>query len=229
MRQHFRPQAILVAVLTAALVVVATASLASAHARFENSTPAANATVATLPRALQASFSQELAAVKFTITGPDGTNVVDGSPTIDLAQRKNASVPLRNAGPGTYTVVWSNLSGEDDEANDGSFVFSVAGAAPSPAPAPTPSPAVIPPSQPSAPAAQPSTSQVCAEDGKVTPGISDVRVNTYCKRQAIREQYHDKIDENTFNFLLAEGLGLDNALREAMEALESGPPQSDHH
>jgi hypothetical protein len=42
-------------------------------------------------------------------------------------------------GPGVYTVLWHNVSGDDGDPNDGQFVFTVAGAArAAPTPAPTP-------------------------------------------------------------------------------------------
>ena len=45
-------------------------------------------------------------------------------------------------------------------------------------------------------------------------------MNTYCKRQAIREKYKGQIDELTFNLDVADGVGLDNALSDAMAALK---------
>src|SRR5437764_721277 len=58
----------------------------------------------------------------------------------------------------------------------------------------------------------------CVETGVKTPGITDVRVDTYCKRQAIRDKFRGQIDEKTFNYLLSLGVGLDTALDEAKEA-----------
>ena len=49
-----------------------------------------------------------------------------------------------------------------------------------------------------------------------TPGINDVRVDTYCKRQAIRDKFKGQIDEATFNGALADGEGLESALADAM-------------
>ncbi len=50
----------------------------------------------------------------------------------------------------------------------------------------------------------------------VTPGIADVRVNTYCKRQAIRDQYKGKINELVFNFDLSLGMGFESSLKDAL-------------
>ena len=43
-----------------------------------------------------------------------------------------------------------------------------------------------------------------------------MRVNTYCKRQAIREQYKGKINELVFNYDLSIGMGLESSLKDAM-------------
>jgi methionine-rich copper-binding protein CopC len=224
---HVRlPMRLVLAMSIASLGLVVSAGLASAHARYDSSTPPANSTVTSLPSTLQTTFTEELASIKFTITGPSGAVVVDSPGTIDLSHRTNATVALTDGGAGQYTVVWHNVSGDDGDPNDGAFVFAVAGtpaATPAaPAPAPAPAPAANAPAAPStapAPAAP-----ACVETGQVTRGITDVRVNTYCKRQAIREQYKGKIDEETFNELVAEGVGLESALAEAMEAMHQSPP-----
>jgi hypothetical protein len=84
------------------------------------------------------------------------------------------------------------------------------------APAPTAVPAVASNSQPEA-ALQPAASgQGCIENGQITPGQADFWVNTYCKRQMIRNQYKGKINELVFNFDLSIGMGLESALKDAM-------------
>jgi methionine-rich copper-binding protein CopC len=198
------------AVCLAVTGLVGTATLASAHARYDSSTPAAGSTVSALPSTLQVTFTEELASVKFTVTGPGGDTLVDAPGTIDLAHRTNASVALKDGGAGQYTVVWHNVSGDDGDPNDGAFTFTVAAAPGAAAAAPAPTPAAT------------AAASTCVDDGKVTPGITDVRVNTYCKRQAIREANKGKIDETVFNELIGEGVGLESALAEAMEAMEGG-------
>ena len=88
-----------------------------------------------------------------------------------------------------------------------------AAAAPTP---PNPSPAVgaNPPATP--PTTPVVSAQGCIDNGITTKGIADIRVNTYCKRQAIREQYTGTIDENVFNFDLSIGMGLESSLKDAM-------------
>ena len=200
-------------------VLAMTASVASAHAQYGSSAPAANATVSDAPTTLQITYTQELADIKIAITGPDGSNVTTAPAKFDLANRKNVSVPMQGVGPGTYTVVWHNVSGEDGDPNDGSFVFTVAGAAPQTATAPAapnPAPATTSPPPAAAAAAAATRPVACIDNGVITPGIADFRVNTYCKRQAIRDQYKGKINELLFNYDLSIGMGLESSLKDAM-------------
>ena len=48
--------------------------------------------------------------------------------------------------------------------------------------------------------------------------LYDYRVNTYRKRQAIRDQYRGQIDEAVFNAAIAAGKGLESAVKDAMAA-----------
>ena len=197
-------------------LLAASVDVASAHAQYQSSTPPANGTVSATPGTTQVTWTQELASLQFTITGPDSSNVVNGPAAIDLAQRHNGSVPIRDAGPGQYLVLWHNASGDDGDPNDGSFVFTVAGTPAQTAAAPTiPNPPAA--GATAALATKPMVSaQGCVDNGIITTGIADFRVNTYCKRQAIREQYKGKIDENVFNFDLSIGMGLESSLKDAM-------------
>jgi methionine-rich copper-binding protein CopC len=218
MRPRLYSPRVLLATGLAVLALLASTSLVSAHARFSSSTPAANATVSSLPSTLQVTYTEELASVQFTITGPDGSNTAAGPASIDLAHRTNASVPLRNAGPGQYTVVWHNVSGDDGDPNDGSFAFTLS--APAGLSQPTTSASAPAPVSPAPAAAQPAPA--CVDNGLRTPGISDVRIDTYCKRQALRDTYRGQIDEKTFNFDLSLGMGFETALADAMAALKGG-------
>ena len=148
-------------VLTLTCIVAGTTSVALAHAQYAGSTPGANSTVSAVPGILQITYTQELSDEQITVTGPDGSNVTTAPATFDLENRHNASVPLRDAGPGTYVVVWHNVSGDDGDPNDGTFVFIEAAppatqAAVAPV-APTPAPTASPP-QPAQSASQPQPS-----------------------------------------------------------------------
>jgi len=95
-------------------------------------------------------------------------------------------------------------------------VFTLAGAPAQTAAAPT-TPNPPPATTNAAPATKPNVSaQGCVDNGIITKGIADFRVNTYCKRQAIREQYKGKSNENVFNFDLSIGMGLQSSLKDAM-------------
>ena len=204
------------------------AGLVSAHAQYAGSTPAANGTVDAAPATLLITFTQELADIQIVVTGPDGSTVTTGLAKFDLSQRHNASVTMHDAGPGLYTVVWHNVSGEDGDSNDGSFVFTVAGAAPT-----TPAAPAMPaaPASPAGQAAQPATkaAPACVDTGKPTPGINDVRVDTYCKRQAIRDKYAGQIDVSSFNDDLAAGKGLESALSDAMADFQAEQAAKQKH
>jgi copper resistance protein C len=188
----------------------------SAHAQYTSSTPASNAALPLAPNAVQITFSQELSAVRISVTGPHGSDVTTAPAKFDLEHRQNASVPIHDDGPGTYTVLWHNVSGDDGDPNDGQFAFTVAGAPPTPVPT-TPSQANAPASPPaSPPQAQPAAAPTCIDNGVRDPAIHDSRVDTYCKRQAIRDKYAGQIDVASFNFALADGEGLESALSDAM-------------
>jgi copper resistance protein C len=187
------------------------ATPAFAHAKYVSSSPAAESTVATLPSTLSVAFSEELRSVTLTVIGPDGSTINTDKGSFDLSERTRATTPLRASGPGRYTVTWTSVSNDDGDSANGTFGFTVAAtvaAVPTSAPAPAPGAAATPP----APATCPTTD-------KPDPGI-DSRVNTYCKRQLVRDQYRGKIHEATFNEALAAGEKLEDALSAAMEELE---------
>jgi hypothetical protein len=61
-----------------------------------------------------------------------------------------------------------------------------------------------------------SAATTCVDNGVRTPAINDVRVDTFCKREAIRQKYAGQIDVSSFNDDLAAGKGLDSALADSM-------------
>jgi len=194
---------------------------ASAHAQYAGSTPSANGTVQSAPSSLQITFTQELSDIKISITGPHGGEVTTAPATFDLANRHQANVSMKDDGPGTYTVLWHNVSGDDGDPNDGQFVFTVAGAAPTSAPT---SSGQTTDAQ-SSPPAQTSAAPACVDNGVRTPGITDSRVDTFCKREAIRQKYAGKIAVASFNAALADGEGLESALSDAMADFQSEQTQ----
>lgn len=193
----------------------------SAHAQYAGSTPSANSTVQSAPSSLQITFTQELSDIKISITGPRGGEVTTAPATFDLANRHQANVSMKDDGPGNYTVLWHNVSGDDGDPNDGQFVFTIAGAAPMAAATPMPTGSAPTTSAQTSTTAQTSTAPACVDNGVRTHGITDSRVDTYCKRQAIRDKYAGQIDVATFNGALADGEGLESALADAMADFRS--------
>jgi copper resistance protein C len=200
----------------------------SAHAQYASSTPAANSTVQAAPSVVLITYTQELADVHISITGPHGGEVTTAPARFDLAQRHHASVTMSDDGPGVYTVTWHNVSGDDGDPNDGQFVFTVAGAAP--APAANPAPATTAQTGTTTQAQAPATpaAPTCIDNGVRTLGINDSRIDTYCKRQAIRDKYAGQIDVASFNFAVADGEGLESALSDAMADFQMEQAQKKH-
>lgn len=91
---------------------------------------------------------------------------------------------------------------------------------PSPTPFATPT-LTLPSASPAAATATPST--ISTEDA-ITPGIQDPRLNTYRKRQAIRDQYRGKMDEAIFNQAVSNGVTLEAALAAAIAAKQDEQP-----
>jgi methionine-rich copper-binding protein CopC len=190
--------------------------LASAHAQYDGSTPAANSTVSAAPTTLQINYTEELSAIQISVKGPHGAEVTTAPATFNLENRHQSSVTMHDDGPGVYTVVWHNVSGDDGDPNDGQFVFTVAGAAGSASPTPSPAPMPASSGATAQNAAPGSAAPTCVDNGVRTPGITDSRVDTFCKREAIRQKYAGQIDVATFNAALAGGEGLESALADAM-------------
>ena len=107
------------------LVLLFGMTLVFAHAKYASSTPAAESTIAALPSSVNVTFAEELRAVTLNVVGPDGSTVSTDHAAIDLAERTNASVPIRNGGAGRYTVQWTSVSDEDGDSASGSFGFTL--------------------------------------------------------------------------------------------------------
>ncbi|ORW34825.1 copper resistance CopC family protein [Mycobacterium palustre] len=104
--------------LTAAL----TAPVASAHAARVSAEPADNATVATGPQRVSATFNERLQTTfaAMTVVGPDGNVWSTGDPTVQGAV---VGVGLRPLGPaGTYTVNY-RVTSADGHVVSGSWSF----------------------------------------------------------------------------------------------------------
>ena len=98
---------------------------AHAHAFLDHASPLVGSTVASAPREVSLTFTQNLEAAfsSVEVTGPNGARVDAGKPQIS---GNTMHVGLKAAGPGTYHVRWHALS-VDTHKTDGSFTFTVGG------------------------------------------------------------------------------------------------------
>jgi copper resistance protein C len=108
--------------LSALLVAMAGANPANAHAFLDHADPRVGSTVASAPRELTLSFTQNLEAAFSTVevTGPGG-RVDAGKAQIS---GNTMRVGLKALSPGTYHVHWHALS-VDTHTTQGSFSFRV--------------------------------------------------------------------------------------------------------
>lgn len=106
----------------AALILFAGVTAANAHAQLANASPAVGSTVSSAPGQVTLHFTEALEP-KFSgasVTGPSGASAGGGG----RASGSTLTVPVKNLGPGTYTVNWHVLS-VDTHKTEGSFSFHV--------------------------------------------------------------------------------------------------------
>jgi methionine-rich copper-binding protein CopC len=125
----------LAASLAAALVTLV-AAVAFGHASLQSSDPADGATITT-PYTLTATFDDELTPVgsSIVVQAANGTTVASG--TVSTTDPKVQTVQLPVLPEGTYTVLWTSITADDNGLTRGTYHFTVgttAGAAPTPSP-----------------------------------------------------------------------------------------------
>jgi methionine-rich copper-binding protein CopC len=110
----------------AALALALGAAGALAHANAVRSTPAVDALVADAPGEVAVWFDAAIdpAGSGLALVDRAGRSVVEGGST-PSGQRDQVTMPLPPLQPGTYTVVWHNVSAEDGHVNGGYYSFSV--------------------------------------------------------------------------------------------------------
>ena len=118
------------AIAGAAIVAVAAIMVASAHARYDHSTPGQEQVVPTSPPQVDIYTVQDMAKIgdvtQITVQNEQGQQVSTGQTTIDDANRRHFSVALQpNLPPGRYVVSFKNQSDEDGEQDHGQFAFYV--------------------------------------------------------------------------------------------------------
>ena len=111
--------------LMTALALVATASLAHAHAQLDRASPPVGGTVASAPRTVSLTFTENVEAAFSSIRVEDasGARVDQGKPQLG-GSRNVLRVNVKPLGPGAYKVIWKVLS-TDTHSTEGSFSFSV--------------------------------------------------------------------------------------------------------
>ena len=100
---------------------------ALAHATPIMYEPESSAVLAHAPDRVRIDFSERIepAASRISVLGPDGSHVEIGNAALDPADSHFYQIAIKDAGVGTYTVVWQVVSADDGHFTKGAFVFSV--------------------------------------------------------------------------------------------------------
>lgn len=110
--------------IVAVTAALASPAVASAHARLVSSDPPADASVATAPTRVTATFNEELepAFAAMTVVGPDQAQWAAGPPEVSNTEM---SMPVKPLGPaGTYTVNF-RVTSADGHVVEGSWAFEL--------------------------------------------------------------------------------------------------------
>ena len=112
-------------ILSAMLALAMMPMAAHAHAMLERASPAVGGTVASAPRALSLTFTENLEPAFCTVRveNASGARVDQGKPQIG-GSRNVLRVNLKALSPGSYKVIWKVLS-VDTHTTQGSFTFRV--------------------------------------------------------------------------------------------------------
>jgi methionine-rich copper-binding protein CopC len=111
--------------LTSLLLAAFSNVAAHAHAFLDHASPLVGSTVASAPREVALTFTQNLEAgfSSVEVTDANGARVDQGKAQVS---RNSMRVGLKSLSPGTYRVRWHALS-VDTHKTEGSFTFSVGG------------------------------------------------------------------------------------------------------
>ena len=109
------------------LVMLVSASPASAHALLERAIPSAGSEVAMSPPEIVLTFTERVEPLFSTIELRNPGNAVEtlGKPHIVSGHNRQLSVGLPTLPPGTYTVIWRATSA-DTHKTEGNYRFTVA-------------------------------------------------------------------------------------------------------
>lgn len=111
----------------AAIVSVAQAPTAAAHAKYESSVPASNSTVTEAPTVVTVHFAEEVnpAGSDLIVYDTKGNKVSAAASKVDTNDAKTMTVPMTGDDSDSYLVVWHTVSLGDGDAAVGAFIFNV--------------------------------------------------------------------------------------------------------
>ncbi len=111
--------------LTSVLLAAFSNVAAQAHAFLGHASPLVGSSVATAPREVALTFTQNLESSfsSVQVTDANGARVDQGKPQVS---GNSMRVGLKSLSPGTYRVRWHALS-VDTHKTEGSFTFTVGG------------------------------------------------------------------------------------------------------
>jgi methionine-rich copper-binding protein CopC len=111
----------------AAIVSMAQAPTAAAHAKYTSSVPASNSTVTEAPTVVTVHFGEDVnpAGSGLIVYDTKGKVVSTADAEVDTSDAKTMTVPMAGDDSDSYLVVWHTVSLDDDDAAVGAFVFNV--------------------------------------------------------------------------------------------------------
>jgi methionine-rich copper-binding protein CopC len=118
--------------MLAGLLLVLAESPAWAHAQLMKSSPANGAAYASTPSTIRAWFSEELAASGSYLRLYDAHNKILATGGLDASNREALRLVPPHLSPGSYLVRWHVVAADDNAVTQGSFRFSIGGAAMAP-------------------------------------------------------------------------------------------------
>ena len=119
------------AVGVALLLSLAFAGIASAHAKYKSSDPAAGAVLKAAPRLVTVHFYEHVdpAGSSLTVYDAKGKVVSSGPGQVSAADATTMTVSMQGDGAEVYLVVWKTVSLDDGDPDIGAFNFFVGTAA----------------------------------------------------------------------------------------------------
>jgi len=119
------------ALLLAGLATLWSPAVASAHAAYVSSDPAANAVLKTAPPLITLHFAENVnpTGSEVFVYDAKGKQVSTGPAQVDRGDLKTMTVGMQGDDSETYLVVWHNVSADDGDPDTGAFTFTVSATA----------------------------------------------------------------------------------------------------